>query len=243
VPFLGYLPANRRAIDVKELPSNTKEASSLIRTSINFALPTGREQCILLTSPLPSEGKTTVAGIVATAMARGGKSTILISGDMRRPKIAEMFNVQTDLPGLSNYLKGKGEMDEIVVRTHHNKLDLIVSGPPTSDSSDLLSSDRMKALLEKLKKKYDKIIIDTPPIMMGIPDTLLISKLVDSVVLVTRFSKTNRMLFQHALKHLQRCRAPVTGVIINGFDHSKIKNTPYQYYNSYYSYSLMQETN
>jgi len=160
---------------------------------------------------------------------------------MRRPKIAQMFNVPVDLLGLSNYLKGESEADEIIARTHRDKLDLIVSGPATSDSSDLLSSGRMQELLNRLKKKYDKIIIDTPPIMMGIPDALLISKYVDSVVLVTRFNKTNRLLFHHALKHLQKCKAPVTGVIINGFDHTKIKNTPYQYYNSYYSYNLMYE--
>jgi len=241
VNFLGYLPSSEKIETVRELPYKTKEASSLIRTSINFAMPNDREKCILLTSPLPSEGKTTVAAVLATAMARAGKSTVLVSGDMRRPRIPEMFKLDGDSPGLSDYLTGEKSRNEIIIKSHTKRLDVILSGRVTNDSSDLLSLDRMKRLVEDLKRDYDKVIIDAPPLMMGISDALLISQCVDGVVLVTRFNKTNRLIFNHALKHLKDCGATILGVVINGFDPTQMKNTHYRYYNNYYSYSLMNE--
>lgn len=240
IPFLGYIPSSEGPVNIRELPFKTREASSLIRTSINFAMPTGHEKCLLVTSPLPGEGKTTVSAIVGTAMARTGKKTILIGGDMRRSKIHEIFDLPHDLPGLSDYLKGRKTEKEVIINSYKQHLDILPSGILTESSSDLLSSDRMRSLIEKLKKEYDRIIIDAPPVM-GISDSLLLSKFVDSVVLVTRFSKTGQAIFNHALNQLKGCGAPIIGVVINEFDASKMKHSPYKYYHSYYSYNLMQE--
>jgi capsular exopolysaccharide synthesis family protein len=242
IPFLGYVPSSEGPVNIRELSFKTREASSLIRTSINFAMPTGHEKCILVTSPLPGEGKTTVSAIVGTAMARAGKKTIIVGGDMRRSKIHEIFDLPNDLPGLSDYLKGEKTEKEVIINSYKQHLDLLPSGILTESSSDLLSSERMRFLIEKLKKEYDRIIIDAPPVM-GISDSLLLSKFVDSVVLVTRFSKTGQAIFNHALNQLKGCGAPVIGVVINEFDATKMKHSPYKYYHSYYSYNLMQEDN
>ncbi|VBB43631.1 GumC2 (modular protein) [uncultured Desulfatiglans sp.] len=214
--------------------STASESFRGIRTNILFSSAEGAPQAILVTSPGPREGKTLTTTNLAVAMAQSGSKVVLVDCDLRRPKIHSLFGVSRER-GFTNLLVGNAELDTTVVSTQVPNLDLIVSGPLPPNPSEMLGSTRMADLLAELRKRYDRILIDSPPIT-AVTDSVILSKYVDGVVLVIRAGDTVREVAKNALNQLQAVGAHILGGILNAVDIGKDKYYYYYYYQYYHYY-------
>ena len=214
--------------------STASESFRGIRTNILFSSAEGAPQAILVTSPGPREGKTLTTTNLAVAMAQSGSKVVLVDCDLRRPKIHSLFGVSRER-GFTNLLVGNAELDTTVISSQVPNLDLIVSGPLPPNPSEMLGSTRMADLLAELRKRYDRILIDSPPIT-AVTDSVILSKYVDGVVLVIRAGDTVREVAKNALNQLQAVCAHILGGILNAVDIGKDKYYYYYYYQYYHYY-------
>jgi receptor protein-tyrosine kinase len=204
------------------------EAFRKLKTQI-FLHPGNSPRSILITSAAPQEGKTLVAVNLAVAISKEIHSNvILVDGDLRRPGI-HLEKSQSG-KGLSNYLSDGIPLSEILVNSQMEKLRVILAGPSTRKSSELIRSKKMGELLQSLREFGDNtyIIIDSPPIIATADPTLL-SKMVDGVILVVRAGYTSRESVQSAIKSIDRQK--IIGVVFNQID-----MRPSAYFSEYYRY-------
>jgi receptor protein-tyrosine kinase len=204
------------------------EAFRKLKTQI-FLHPGNSPRSILITSAAPQEGKTLVAVNLAVAISKEiHGNVILVDGDLRRPGIHLEKNQSGK--GLSNYLSDGIPLSEILVNSQVEKLRVILAGPSTRKSSELIRSKKMGELLQSLREFGDNtyIIIDSPPIIATADPTLL-SKMVDGVILVVRAGYTSRESVQSAIKSIDRQK--IIGVVFNQID-----IRPSAYFSEYYRY-------
>jgi len=204
------------------------EAFRKLKTQI-FLHPGNSPRSILITSAAPQEGKTLVAVNLAVAISKEiHGNVILVDGDLRRPGIHLEKNQSGK--GLSNYLSDGIPLSEILVNSQMEKLRVILAGPSTRKSSELIRSKKMGELLQSLREFGDNtyIIIDSPPIIATADPTLL-SKMVDGVILVVRAGYTSRESVQSAIKSIDRQK--IIGVVFNQID-----IRPSAYFSEYYRY-------
>ena len=242
---LGVVPKNQNFLTINPLKSSLEDRPD---TSINIAetfrivrcslpLHVSREnpcKVIMVTSSRPSEGKTSVSCLLARSFAESGQKTLLIDGDLRRGRIHRMLDSEQERAcvGLSGFLSGSANnIGEIITKSDVSGLDIIVRGRESSPPVESLSSAKMSNLLDELKRIYERIIIDTPPIL-GLADSLMLAGHSDGVVLVVRADTTAQRDIVTALEILRSAHAAVFGFIINDVDLKKIEN--YYYYSSYY---------
>jgi len=214
--------------------STASESYRGIRTNILFSSAGAAPQVILLTSPGPREGKTLTTSNLAIAMAQSGSRVLLIDCDLRRPKIHSLFGVTRDR-GITNLLVGSDGFERTVVHSEIPHLDLVLSGPLPPNPSEMLGSTRMADLLKELRKRYDRILIDSPPIT-AVTDAIILSKSVDGVVLVIRAGDTVREVAKNGLNQLQAVGARILGGVLNAVDIGKDKYYYYYYYQYYHYY-------
>jgi tyrosine-protein kinase Etk/Wzc len=212
--------------------SPVSEAYRTLRTNIQFKNKQTKQHTILVTSAAPKEGKSTTVANLAITMAQMGNETILIDGDLRRPVIHSIFNMKKE-NGLTNYLIGNGTLEEIIRPTFVDHLVVIPSGPLPPNPSELLGSDEMKKLLEELKKKFEVILFDSPPVI-AVTDAAILSMLVDGIVLVIKAHQTHREAIKRAKSLLDTAEAKIFGSLLNGVNIQKTYGTNYYYY--YYHY-------
>ncbi len=190
-----------------------------------------------VTSTVPAEGKSLVASNHAIVMAQTGVKTLLVDFDLRRPSVHKAFQLQSPR-GLSSYLLGKASsIDEIVHHTEVPNLDVICCGAVPNNPSELAGSQRMRDFIEEIKKKYDKIMFDCPPVS-AVSDPLMIAAATDGIIFVSKFNKVRR---EHARKTVQRIQDAgiyIAGVCINDLDFEGKDSYYYSYYyyqNRYYA--------
>ena len=222
----GYL------ITVEAPKSTASESYRGIRTSISFAAVDNVPHLILITSAAPGEGKTMTSANLAVTLAQAGSKVLILDCDMRRPKLHRVFNITRDL-GVSNILAGSCTLDEAIFPSAIPGLDVVSSGPVPPNPSEILSSESMKKLLETVRGRYDKIIIDSPP-LTAVTDGVILSRLADGVVLVVRAGETHRQIIQNGLGLLQAANAHILGAILNGVNMGRDSYYYYQYYYYYY---------
>jgi capsular exopolysaccharide synthesis family protein len=185
---------------------------------------------ILFTSATPSEGKTTTASNLACILAQGAVRVLLIDADLRRPNVHHRFGLTGKL-GLTTVLAGTSTLEEALQRVPEMpNLDILPSGPVPPFPSEMLSSESMRTLLQRLGEQYSHIVIDSPPIL-SVTDGVILGRVVDAVVLVIRHGKSNKNIMRRARDLLARSGAPVAGLVLNAVD----LNSP-EYY-GYYGYS------
>lgn len=189
------------------------EAFRRIRTNLQFSAPADQQRTLLIASPSPNDGKTTVACNLAMAIAQGGRRVLLVDGNFRRPTLSSVFK-KAKGPGLSNLLVGEGTLDSYVVKTPLAKLDLLGSGPIPPNPGELLGSDHCRTFLEKAKSRYDQIVIDTSPLLLT-SDALVLSPEVDGVILVVRANRNSRGLARRACGLLSDVKAHMFGAVLN----------------------------
>ncbi len=194
IPMLGMigLSASKTSLVVTEKPnSHISEAFRSIRTNLQYFNPNKKQNVIMITSSISSEGKSFCSVNLAVMLAVSGRKTILVGCDLRKPKITVGFDFTSET-GLSNYLIGIANEKEVIQSSGAiPNLDVILSGPKPPNPSELIISPKMDQLFEYLKLHYDNIVLDTPPIGL-ITDAMVLSKYSDVNVYVVRQSVTRR---------------------------------------------------
>lgn len=207
------------------------EAYKIIRTGLLFALSTAQEKSIVCTSAEPGAGKSTTCSNVAITMAQTGAKVILIDADMRKPTQHKIFRAN-NAQGLSKLLSGLAAMKDTIQRDVVTNLDLITSGPIPPNPSELLGSENMLNLLNRLSEEYDYIFIDAPPVNV-VSDAFMLAKKVAGVMLVARQKQTHYEELQKAVESIRALEANVLGVVITDVSE---QNKPYGAYKSYKAY-------
>jgi polysaccharide biosynthesis transport protein len=238
----GYARGRRRGLApatdggpelvVHDFPmSGIAEASRTIRTNLLFMAPDHPFRALLITSASPSEGKTTVACCIAVAMAQANQRVVLIDCDLRRPRLHRIFRAKPELGLTTALLAEDGSIFDAVQPTQVPNLSIIPAGPIPPNPAELFHSERFRRLLEDLQTKFDRVIIDSPPVV-AVTDAAVLSTLVDGTILVVRAFKTPKDLARHALRALADVGANTAGTVLNSvnLNKSEYKNTHYYYY-------------
>jgi capsular exopolysaccharide synthesis family protein len=242
LPFLGIIPRNKkdqkgeRALTLRDDPKSvTSESYRSLRTNVLFSSADQSPRVILVTSALPEEGKTTTAVNLAAAMAQAGSRTLLLGADMRKPSLHNVFGYPRE-NGLSNILTGAALVQEVAKGSGEENLEFIDCGPIPPNPSELLGSNGMSALIESLKQKYDRIIIDSPP-LTAVTDASLLAQKADGVILVVRAFMTSKQAVKVGLEQLNNVGAKILGVAFNSVDMDREGSYYSSYYYSYYYYA------
>ena len=236
IPVLGTVPlleSREEGIEeiiLKESQSVFAESYKTIRTAILLSSANKPPQNILVTSMGPEEGKTITSVNLAMTIGRSGYSVLLIDSDLRKPRIHKIFGLN-NMSGLSTYLAGTSPDIHSLYKRPLTNLSVIPSGPLPPNPSELLGSNRMNELLRVLHEKFDIIVWDSPP-LMTVTDSLILSKILDGTIIVTKAGKTTYELVHRGLKLLKGRRendieSHVLGVVINAFD---LKKSDQYYY-------------
>jgi len=204
-----------------------------IRTSILLSFSEKPPKRIAITSPNPVEGKTTTVINTAIALSQTGAQVLIVDTDMRKPRIHHIFNGENGA-GLSNFLSGHANLESIVKKTEVPNLYYIASGPVPPNPSELLGSNLFKSMMDSLGKKFDHIVLDSPPVL-GFADSLILSSTVDGVILVVLGGKTPKETLQRAQEVLHQVNAKILGVVINRVDLQR-GHYGYYYYRYHYYY-------
>ncbi|MBK9332855.1 MAG: polysaccharide biosynthesis tyrosine autokinase [Ignavibacteria bacterium] len=214
--------------------SPPSEAFKALRTRIQYSkLEETPLKTILLTSSVPSEGKTTISINLAGSLAQMEKKVLLLDCDLRKPRVHNVFEIDR-FPGLSDYLFSNATLEEITRQTKLENLDVITSGTIPPNPSELLASKQMKDFLEKMKLKYDFIVIDSPP-YISVTDAEILFRIADGTILVLKAGSTPSDAFYRTSEKLTSLDPHnFLGVVFNNFS---FKSAYGYYYNYYYYYT------
>ena len=237
----------KELIAQRDPKSPVSETFRTLRTNIQFMNTNNKLKTLLITSTLPGEGKSWVASNLAITFAQAGKKVVLIDADMRKGRQYTIFEV-SPRPGLSNYLSGidskseENSIDEIIdyiQETEVKNLYVISAGNIPPNPSELLITPKMVNLLDKLKQVSDIVIIDVTPCEL-VTDSVILSRLVDSTVIVTAHKQTKKDTLQKIVTNIQNVGGKIAGIVLN-----KIPVSAKKYEQSYYygSTSMKNERN
>lgn len=236
--LLGIVPKYKREIPISQLlvDKNPKsviaEAFRSIRTNLQFIANEEGAKVIAVTSTISGEGKTFNAINLAGVIAFSGRKVVLLDLDMRKPKIHLGFNVENNM-GISTILIGKDNFQNCLIKSSLENLEFITAGPIPPNPSELIISPRMDILLEDLKKLYDIIIIDTPPVGV-VSDGIPVIKKADFPLYILRANYSRKMFINNINKLMDDSKVAKLSLILNGVDLSRLK---YGYgYNYSYGY-------
>lgn len=244
-PVLAEVPAGPRGGDGRRLwlesqpGSQFAESFRILRTNLQFLAVERRIASLLVTSPSPGEGKTTVAANLASSMAAGGYRTLLVDGDLRHPTVHKYFGVD-HVGGLADVLAGALRLQEAIRETAFQNLFLMTAGPQPPNPSELFGSQRMLSLIEKLEAEYDLVVFDAPPTLL-VADAPAMSTNLDGVIFVARAGVTSREQAREALRRFTLLESRILGAVLNGSRHAK-GDRYYYGYGDYYYYSRGLET-
>jgi len=221
----------------KDPKSPVSEVFRTLRTNIQFMNSNQQLKTLLVTSALPSEGKSWVSSNLAVAFAQTGKKVILIDADMRKGRLYNIFGV-LPRPGLSNYLSGIHESEQETANllnylreTEVPNLYVMPAGNIPPNPSELLVSEKFVALLEELKVRCDLIVIDGTPSKL-VTDAIILSRVVDTTIVVTAHNQTKKDDLAKVLKDIKNVGGRVAGVVYNKIPVSQKKYSETYYYSS-----------
>jgi capsular exopolysaccharide synthesis family protein len=193
--------------------SKEAEVFRSLRTSLFFTAASTQLEVLQITSPNTGDGKSTVSANIACAIARSGKSVLLVDCDLRRPRVASIFGVSRKT-GLSSVLSGQAEIPDVIRESGLEHLSILPAGPIPPDPAELLTSASFGECVEVLREKYDFVILDTPP-MLAVSDPGIIAGHADAVLLTLRILKNGRGASIRAKELLEELNANLMGVIVN----------------------------
>ncbi len=244
IPILGMLPLLTTKIEHepaqyfnKNAKSSFAEAVRTIRTGVLLSELDKSYKIILVTSSVPSEGKTTLAMNLALAMSQLSK-VLLIDADMRRPSVAKSIGAERNRPGLSQYISDTAKISECVRRISNSKLHVMTAGIIPPNPLEMLSSKRFDDSIENLSKAFTHIVIDCAP-ALAVSDALVLAQKADAVIYVVRSDSTPYQAAQNGLKRLRRVGAPIIGSVLNRIESRQAGYGKYggkygYYYGDYY---------
>ncbi len=245
IPVLGIVPSvsEEKAKDnhvdlyaVRRPKSPAAEAFRMIRTSLTLATPSSPPKTILITSPQVGGGKTFISLNLAAVYAQLGSRVVLVDCDLRKSRLHRILEVKGS-PGLSNYLAGSIDVKSIITSVNGRLGDnidvsFIPAGTVPPNPVELLNSKPFEYLIELLKKEYDHIILDSPP-LIGFADALVLSRLADGTILVIRNERTPKPAARHAVSQIRQVGGKILGAILNDV---KASRKGYYYYSKHYYY-------
>lgn len=211
--------------------SSAAEASRSLRTNLLFMSKAKKLETLLITSANPAEGKSLMAAHVATSVATSGSKVLLVESDMRRPRLAFSFEVPQSV-GLSSALVDSDDIDRYIHRTEVPNLDILTCGPVPPNPAELLHTPRFAELLAEMKRRYDTVVFDSPP-LLPVADALVVAQQVDGVLVVVRARETSRHALRHALRGLANVEAPILGMVLNYQTHRRAAGYGYDYGTGY----------
>lgn len=216
----------------EELDYRTNEAYKSLRTNIQFC---GNDiKVICLTSCTPSEGKSSITFNLAVSLAQNGKKVVLIDADLRKSILAGRYKVGEIESGLTHYLSGQKELQDVLLCTDVENMDIIFSGPYAPNPAELLGHNRFVSLVQELREQYDYVLIDTPP-LGSVIDAAIISKLTDGAILIIESGAISYKFAQNVKKQLEKSDCKILGTILNKVELEK-KSYYGKYYGSYGAY-------
>ena len=200
-------------IALRDARSPAAEAYRTLRTNLLFSSLDKPLRTLLITSTAPDEGKTTTAANLAVTMAQAEQRVILVDCDLRRPGLHTLFQLPAE-PGLTNVMLAQDDAPIPLHQTSVPGLLLLPSGPLPPRPADLLGSQRMERLIQRMSEQADIILFDTPPVT-AVTDAAVLSTRVDGVLLVLQAGKTRRDRAREARRLLEKVKAHIVGVVLN----------------------------
>lgn len=232
LPVLGVIPQDIGLLHLMNGSSPDAEAYRILRTNIELKRKDTNVVTLALVSGNAGEGKTTTLCNLAYVFAQGGFSTLMIDADLRRSKLAEYNDVECEY-GLSNFLTSDLALQDVILQTHVDNLYILPAGPTPSDASGVLNSYRMRELLDEVRRRFDIVLIDSPPVL-GVSDASLIVSKADATIMVVQPRKLPMKALVREKMVIENAGGHLMGVVMNNVDISG--DTQYQYYTTYYSY-------
>ena len=236
MPILGSVEETKNLKEELVVATNPKEIISeqirTIRTNLQFTSADEKIKTILITSSIPSEGKSFISSNLATAFAQNNKKVLIVDCDMRKGRVNKIFKISNRI-GLSNLLAYKEDdeenLEDYVFKTKIDNLYIIPRGKVPPNPSELLNSQKTAKLISLLSEIFDYIIFDGPPVN-GLSDSLIMSDFVDRTIVVTSLNSAPIELLESTKKMLTNVNAKVAGVIVNKVPRRKSSGKSYYYY-------------
>ena len=204
----------RRQILNKNSSFLVQEAYKTLRTNVRFFLNGKDCKKLCITSGVAGEGKSITLINLAISIAETGKKVLVVDCDLRRPAMARLL-VEKASPGLSGVLAGMEDLDDAIRKDMYPNLDILFSGEVPPNPSELLGSDEMQNMIEKMSKRYDYILVDTPPVNV-VSDACIVANLLDGVLLLVRKDSSRRDDVKRSVDSLRLTGAKILGFVLNG---------------------------
>ncbi|MBZ4036521.1 polysaccharide biosynthesis tyrosine autokinase [Flavobacterium sp. 17A] len=233
IPLLGVIGINKNSssLAVFDKPKSAlSEAFRGIRSSLQFLYKKQQvsgSKTLMITSSISGEGKTFCSINIATVFALSEKKTVIVGLDLRKPRLADEFQLNTSL-GVVNYLIRQNSLEEITNSTEIPNLDVILSGPIPPNPSELILGDAMKELIEELKQKYDYIILDTPPVGL-VADSLELVQFADVTLYIVRQNHTKKEMITLLNTRIKRGELSNVSIVLNGYENKAKYGAGYGY--------------
>ena len=204
------------------------EAFRLLRTNLQFLDLEQQPRSLVITSAVPGEGKTVTAANLAVALAQAGRKVLLVDGDLRRPRVASLLDLDGAV-GLTSVLVGTAELEDAIQVHEASGLNFLASGPKPPNPTEILQSRVTHDLLKRLRDDFDMVIVDAPP-LLPVADAAVIATATDGAIVVARHGKTTRDQLREAVTRLENVGARVFGVVINMIPRRAANSYYYYYY-------------
>jgi capsular exopolysaccharide synthesis family protein len=218
-------------VSVTEPTSPAAESYRSLRTSLQFARQELQLHSLVVTSPGVGEGKTATLANLGVVFAQAGERVVLVSCDLRRPRIGEFFGLDED-EGLSSVLLGQRTLDESVLPVPDiERLSLLPAGPIPSNPAELLNNAKAREIFTRLRDKYDLVLIDSPPVL-PVTDAAILSRYADATLMLAAAGQTKRSDLHRAVEKLDQVGATILGTVLN-----KVTRQTGRYYGYTYSYN------
>jgi len=232
-PVLGVIPQNVGVLLDEGPETPHAEAYRVLRTNVLFSRKDDKLNTISVLSGGAGEGKSTTLINLATIFAQNGHRCLIVDSDLRRPSIHKVLKVSNTI-GLTNYLLKQNSLEEVIQTTMLPTLDFMPSGKLPSSSMGILSSVKMKELILELKRRYDFVFFDSPP-LLGVSDASILASEMDMVLQVIQYRRYPQPMTLRAKQMVQKVGGNLLGIVLNNINMSQDEN--YYYYSGYYEYS------
>lgn len=224
----GKNPAKNQSLEPvqtilsEDAPFSYVEAFKTLRTNLEFVCSVNGAKCIMITSALPAESKSTTALNLAMALSGNGHSVVLVECDLRKPVLrrylkADRTSVPGGVYGLSTYLAGDVSLGECMHRIKKYDISVVMAGPIPPNPSELLAHERMQTMVDILKENFDFVILDAPPIAV-VTDAAVLGKVADGALLVIRSKYAHAKSVRLAKQRLDAVNTKILGTVITRFD-------------------------
>lgn len=210
----------------READYRVAEAYKALRTNVQFCGVDNK--VIMLTSSMPGEGKTSTSFNLAVSLAEIGKKVVLIDADMRKSNLVKRYMVEIRVKGLSQFLSGQDKIEDVLYETNIPNLHLMFAGAVPPNPAELLNGAIFAKLVEAMRKLYDYVIIDTPP-LGSVTDAAVVSRVCDGVIFVCAAGEVKRKIAQDIVRQVTSAGCRLLGVVL-----SKAENGGKGYYGKYY---------